>query len=364
MTDAVGDRPPRNARRGLVVGALALLATVALVVLSLRDAPADRPAPSPSPSTAAEAVPLQGPETREVTGRAVVVADSGEVSVVDLATGEAQPVTVGEPIQHAFRAGGSVVLVGAPSAATFDGELYSLDAELSLRGMTSGAAGVADVGGTGAWVTTYAIGRNHPALRHVAFDGRPLDDMVELPEGSSLRAAYRGGLVLTGDDAASVTLWDPARRKVLHNARGVQLADATARRLVWAAPCEGRCEMTWFDLPNDFDGVGICRCGAFEVPGAFSWITAELSPDGRLIALQTGSDAGTRITVCRVDPGGCETPRTAAEDVADLEWTVDGTTLLMTSGTGRLAAWRSGWDELRLLPGEHQAERVVALGAS
>lgn len=357
-----------TAPRGLVVGAVALLATVALVVSALRDEPAARPAPTRTPvaepPTASPApVPLRGPETREVAGRAVVVAGDGEVSVVDLSTGEAQPVTVGEPIRHAFRSGSSVVLAGEPSA-TLDGRLYSLGADLGLRGMTSGATGVADLSGTGAWIATYAIGRNHPALRHVAFDGRPLDDMVELPGSYTPRAAFRGGLVLAADDGEGVLLWEPVRRKELHREDGLTLVAATSSRLVWAPPCGSGCEMTWFDLPNDFDGVGICGCGTFEVPGVTSWATAGLSPDGRRIALLTLSDTGTRITVCRVDPGGCETPRTAADDVTDLEWTADSATLLVAGRIGRLAAWRPGWDELRLLPGEHQAERVVALGPS
>lgn len=372
----MGEQPRRPAS-GLVVGlvAAALLVAGVTTVAMRGSAPgAAGTAPSATRETEEPGGPdedapplLRAEETREVSGRVLTV-DDGTVSVVDLATGDAQPYPgpgAGEA-NSAVRVGGSVLLHSGRhfgDTGPQPGPLWVARPDLSGAPLPETGTVVPDADGTGYWTSDYAAGRKQ-SLRHVGLDGRLIGTEVTYSGGGLLFGAYRDGIVVWDVHRGGGTqVLDPGTGLVRHHDLRRQPLGMTADRLVlMPTHCAEDCEVAWFDLPSDFTTGAGCRCGTVLVANGV--VRSKLSPDGRWLAMETTYGRG-ELTVCPLDGGACERPPNAVSYHGfEFAWLGDSSTLLlaMEDTAAQLAAWRPGWDEVRLIPGRHRVDSMAALG--
>lgn len=335
--------PAHRRNGGIAIGAVAALVAGGLTAAALRD--------SSPPAPAAHAAPALR-ETTEVTGRAVLVAPGGAVSVVDLATGGSTRLFTDDRLSYSFRAGKSVVVGGGANGGA-NGRLYAVHPDGSYDGLPPALVAKADAS-SGVWTFVPA----GPKARHYGLDGRPVGPPVRLPDGTDLTGAYDGGLVLNTGESYNVRLWDPATRTDRARRELVRALDVVAGRIAWVPDlCDRDCPVSWYDLPSALRDEG----GRIELGGVVR--QGELSEDGSWLALRVDG-APDPLVVCELAAGTCARPRGATGELR-LAWAADDRTLLVGDAQGdRLRAWRPGWDELQAIPGRHPAQALAALGAA
>ena len=340
--------PARRRNGGIAIGAVSALVAGGLTAAALRD-------DSSPPAPAAYAAPALR-ETTGVTGRAVVVAPGGAVSIVDLATGEATRLFTDDRLSYAVRVGTSVVVGGGAQGGS-NGRVYAVAPDGSYDGLPPATGVLADAEGTGVWAFSLAKGVREPEVRHYDLAGRPLGPVVAVPAYAGPVGVYDGGLVLNQGESYNVHLWDPGTGRTRSHRDHVVELDTTTNRIAWRDEyCERDCPVTWADLPSRLTRPG----GRLEIQGVARF--GRFSPDGSWLALGV-VDGADPLLVCEVAAGTCARPRHATAGLR-FAWAADGRTLLVADpATERLAAWRPGWEDLRLLPGRHPVTTFAALGS-
>ena len=340
---------PRN-RRGVVVGATAVLVAAGLTGAALR-----------SDRTPAAPAAAGGEHPHDVHGR-VVVGSGGTVRVVDLATGRPTDVSVPAPVAGLRRVGGSVLLTTG-AGPNDPGPVYVLRPDLTvhrLPGVTG--AGPADPAGTGFWTMSLARGWDHATVTHHTLTGRVVSGPHRLPPATHLTGVYDGGLLLTRGEGPNLLAWDPATRRTADTATGVDYVATNTKRVVLnPALCTAAgCRLTWA-APPGLTPAPPCDCGEVRLAAPpVGGTPGRLSDDGRRLAVRTQA-AGQPLAVCDLGSGRCEQVSGLPPERTLVEW-VDGDTLVVDLGGGRLGVWQPGWDTPRPVAGEHHAESLAVLG--
>jgi len=182
------------------------------------------------------------------------------------------------------------------------------------------------------WLTSYPAGAaTVPGTAQLtAADGRALGPPVRLPGGYVIEAGTVRGLLLAPRTAEGSTdlLWNPATRRVTRRLSGV--IAVSAGRVAWQEPCPGGCRLHVLELSSGWTTTIPLAPGSTVPAAAFS-------PDGRFLALQVTSPAGS-------DSGAAPTQLEVAGPAALRLSPVPGTSVSSDALAG--FGWPDGQDRL------------------
>jgi hypothetical protein len=321
-----GERPPRDGRRRLLVGAVLVAAAVLVVVQHL---PHDRPGgahvaggrgpgglPVRPPADPA-ALPPTG-----ITGNTAAWAPDVRLPRSGArpdwfwpAMGRVAPI-LGLPSGRAgyvfTRLAGGWAIQPAPagpagcSSCDAPAPVFYLADRARQAVLVARASLVAPAAGDGRmWLTTYARGsgpgRTAGAAQQYNGSGARIGVPVTLPAGYAITQGTRRGLLLASlslvGQGNAVRLWNPSTGKVLRRFGGVVAVSATA--VAYAPPCARTCPVHVFNVTSGRQVTVKMRPTDSVSSGVFS-------PDGRFLALQINrgngevSDGGESATQLEV----------------------------------------------------------------
>jgi hypothetical protein len=322
------ERPPRDGRRRLLVGAALVAAVVLVVVQHLPHdrhggthvaggrGPGGRPLPI-QPPTDPGALPPSG-----IIGNTAAWAPDARLPRSGArpdwfwpAMGRVAPI-LGLPsgrVGYVFtRLAGGWAIQPDPAGPAGCGNcdapapVFYLADRARRAVLVSSASLVAPAAADGRmWLTTYAPGSGHGRTPGVAQQyngsGAKIGAPVTLPAGYGITQGTRRGLLLVSlsliGQGNADRLWNPATGKVLHRFDGVVAVNATA--VAFAPPCTRTCPVRVFNVTSGRQVTVKMRPSDSVTSGVFS-------PDGRFLALQIGrgngevSDGGASATQLEV----------------------------------------------------------------
>lgn len=297
--------------------------------------------PGEAGTSRATLVPLS-----EETGSVVLVAGDGQLSVVDVDTGETTQrelpeLAAGDP-PYRLVAGQRLVLYGGDT-------IYAMD-----TGLGSAPEAIVDTGSFGVfvpsglpdrvWVRAGRTDGAAAAIRQIDLQGETLLGPATSP-GGNLAIGLVDTVVLQRND--QLIVWDPATDEIVHEVPGPFPMGTDGQRFAW---CDAGCRALSLSGPSTAT-VTVARLPDGYTFGGYS---GRVSPDGHYLATPVchdGPEDRCALTVIDLANAQSWTIADGWMNGADhLAWAPDSSWLFMASSEGRLVTYRPGDSEASLVP--------------